>query len=97
MSGNAIDRLLEGEMRGLVERLAKLPEVSVERLTVGDPALRERLDEAEGRVSAMRLRMLEGYADWRTMLAELEELWCAAARGSAAAEEASEEAAALAA
>ncbi len=97
MGGNAIDRLLDGEVSALLDRLARLPEVSIERLTAADPALRERLDEAEARVSAIRLRLLEGYADWRRMLAELEDLWRVAACRSGAAEEASQEAGALAA
>lgn len=97
MSGNAIDRLLDSDVSGLLARLARLPEVSVERLTAADPALRARLDEAEARLSAMRLGMLEEYASWRRMLGELEELWGAAARGSAAPEDAGEEARALAA
>ncbi len=97
MSANAIDGLLDGEVNGVVDRLARLPLVSVERLTAEDPGLRGRVDEAEGRLSAIRLRVREGYGDWRGMLAELEELWRAAGRGSGAPEEASQEAGALAA
>jgi hypothetical protein len=97
MSGNAIDRLLQGEVSGVLDRLAALPEVRIERLSVVDPALRERLNEAEARLSALRLSMLEAHADWCRMLTELEGLWRAAARDSAAPEDAGEEAHALAA
>lgn len=97
MSANAMDGLLGGEVCGLLDRLGRLGEVSIERLGAAEPPLRARLEAAEIRLTVARLRLLDEYAEWRRVLAELEELWGAAARRSAVPEDAAEEAAAIAA
>jgi hypothetical protein len=63
-----------------------------------NPLLHSRLDEADAQLAAARASLLDGYGRWRRALEDVENLWALAAwRRSAAAEEPSEQAAALAA
>ncbi len=96
---NPIDRALQDDLTHLVDRLAaSVPHASLDRIMALEPSLRARLDDAESGLSALRLTLLDGYATWRRTLEELEVLWSEATCGSVApAEEASEQAASLAA
>jgi hypothetical protein len=63
-----------------------------------NPLLRARLDETDAQLAAARASLLDSYGRWRRALDDMENLWAVAAwRRSAASEETSEQAAALAA
>jgi hypothetical protein len=96
---NPIDRVLHDELTHLIDRLASsMPDGSVADPAIASPQLRMRLDDADAQLAAARAALLEGYGRWRRALEDVENLWALAAwRRSAAAEEASEQAAALAA
>jgi hypothetical protein len=94
---NSVDRVLYEELTHLMDRLATT--VPAGSLNAGaHPLLRTRLDEADAQLAAARASLLEDYGRWRRALEDVENLWALAAwRSSAAAEEAREQAAALAA
>jgi len=96
---NSVDRILYEELTHLVDRLAtSVPNGSLAQAAGANPVLRARLDEADAQLAAARASLLDGYGRWRRALEDLENLWALAAwRRSAASEEASEQAAALAA
>jgi hypothetical protein len=96
---NPLDRVLHEELTNLIDRLAtSVPEGSLAQAAAANPLLRTRLDEADAQLAAARASLLEGYGRWQRALEDVENLWALAAwRRSAASEEASEQAAALAA
>jgi hypothetical protein len=96
---NPVDRILYEELTHLVDRLAaSVPNGSLTQAAAGNPLLRSRLDEADAQLAAVRASLLDGYGRWRLALEDVENLWALAAwRRSAAAEEPSEQATALAA
>jgi hypothetical protein len=96
---NPLDRVLHEELTNLVDRLAtSVPDGSLTQAVAANPLLRARLDEADAQLAAARASLLEDYGRWRRALEDMENLWALAAwRRSAAAEEAGEQAAALAA
>lgn len=95
---NPVDRVLEGELLELLDRLAaSLPEGTVAAVAGGSPALRPRLDDVEGRLAEVRASMLADYGRWRRSLEDLENLWALASWRSAATQEPVEQAAILAA
>jgi hypothetical protein len=96
---NPVDRVLYDELTHLMDRLAtSVPDGSLGQAAAGNAVLRSRLDEADAQLAAARASLLEGYGRWRRALEDVENLWALAAwRRSAAAEEAGEQAAALAA
>jgi hypothetical protein len=96
---NPVDRVLYEELTHLVDRLAtSVPNGSLAQAVAANPLLRTRLDEADAQLAAARAELLEGYARWQRALDDMENLWALAAwRRSAAPEEASEQATALAA
>jgi hypothetical protein len=96
---NPVDRILFEELTHLVDRLAaSVPHGSLTQAAAANPLLRARLDEADAQLAAARASLLDGYGRWRRALEDVENLWAVAAwRRSAAAEETSEQAAALAA
>src|SRR5512145_573842 len=96
---NPVDRILYEELTHLVDRLAtSVPNGSLTQAAAANPLLRSRLDEADAQLAAARASLLDGYGRWRRALEDMENLWALAAwRRSAASEETSEEAAALAA
>ena len=96
---NSLDRVLYEELTHLMDRLAtSVPGGSLTEAATAHPLLRARLDEADAQLAAARASLLEDYGRWRRALEDVENLWALAAwRRSAAAEEAREEAAALAA
>jgi hypothetical protein len=96
---NPVDRVLYQELTHLIDRLAtSVPDGSLAQAAAGNPLLRARLDEADAQLAAARATLLEGYGRWQRALEDMENLWALAAwRRSAAPEESSEEASALAA
>lgn len=96
---NSVDRVLYEELTNLVDRLAtSVPNGSLAQAAVANPLLRTRLDEADAQLAAARASLLEGYGRWRRALEDVENLWALAAwRRSAASEETTEQATALAA
>ena len=96
---NSVDRILYEELTHLVDRLAtSVPDGSLMQAAAANPLLRARLDEADAQLAAARASLLDDYGRWRRALEDMENLWALAAwRRSATSEEASEQAAALAA
>jgi hypothetical protein len=96
---NPVDRILYEELTHLVDRLAtSVPNGSLAQAAAANPLLRARLDEADAQLAAARASLLDDYGRWRRALEDMENLWALAAwRRSAASEETSEQAAALAA
>jgi hypothetical protein len=96
---NSVDRVLYEELTHLIDRLAaSVPNGSLTEAAAANPLLRSRLDEADAQLAAARASLLEGYGRWRRALEDVENLWALAAwRRSAEAEEATEQAAPLAA
>ena len=84
---NAVERILEGELMGLLDRLASsLPEGALAKVLVTTPALKLRLDEAEARLAEARGALLADYGRWCRALEDLENLWALANWRSAAQE-----------
>jgi hypothetical protein len=96
---NSVDRILYEELTHLVDRLAtSVPHGSLAEAVATNPMLRARLDEADAQLAAARASLLDDYGRWRRALEDMENLWALAAwRRSAASEETTEQAAALAA
>jgi len=96
---NTVDRILYEELTHLVDRLAtSVPNGSLAQAMAANPLLRARLDDADAQLAAARASLLDDYGRWRRALEDMENLWALAAwRRSAAPEETSEQAAALAA
>ena len=96
---NPVDGILYEELTHLIDRLAtSVPHGSLTQAAGANPMLRARLDEADAQLAAARASLLDGYGRWRRALEDMENLWALAAwRRSAASEESSEQAAALAA
>lgn len=96
---NTVDRILYEELTHLVDRLAtSVPNGSLAQAMAANPLLRARLDEADAQLAAARASLLDDYGRWRRALEDVENLWALAVwRRSAAPEETSEQAAALAA
>ena len=95
---NPVEHLLFEEVTHLLDRIAtSVPAGSLDNAEAMSPALRARLDEADAQLAAVRASMLEGYGRWRRALEDVENLWALAAWRSAAAEEAGEQPARIAA
>lgn len=96
---NPVDRILYEELTHLIDRLAtSVPNGSLAQAAASNSLLRSRLDEADAQLAAARNALLEGYGRWQRALDDVENLWAVAAwRRSAASEETSEQATALAA
>jgi hypothetical protein len=76
---NAVERVLEGELVGLLDRLAaSLPQGTLVKAGASSPTLRARLDEAEAKVAEMRGALLADYGRWQRGLEDLENLWALA-------------------
>jgi hypothetical protein len=76
---NAVERVLEGELVGLLDRLAaSLPQGTLTMAGASSPTLRARLDEAETRIAEMRAALLADYGRWQRGLEDLENLWALA-------------------
>lgn len=95
---NPVERVLYQELTGLLDRIAtSLPEGGFETIRAGNPTLKARLDDAEAKLAALRLSLLDDYGRWGRALEDLENLWALGAWRSAAAEEPAQQSAALAA
>jgi hypothetical protein len=96
---NPVDRVLYQELTHLIDRLSTtVPNGSLTQAVTANPYLRARLDEADTQLAVARATLLEGYGRWQRALEDMENLWALAAwRRSAAPEEPTEQAAALAA
>jgi len=95
---NTMERLLNEEITRFMDRLAAtVPDNGIERMRGTNPTLSQRLDEVDATLAGIRSSLMDGYGRWRRALDDLENLWALAAWRSAASEEASEKAAALAA
>jgi hypothetical protein len=95
---NPVERALYQELTALLDRLStSVPEGGFERIRATNPTLKARLDDADAKLAAVRESLLDGYGRWRRALEDLENLWALGAWRSAAAEESSEQSAALAA
>jgi hypothetical protein len=95
---NPVERALHQELAALLDRLAtSIPEGGFESIRAANPTLKARLDDTEARLAAVRESLLDGYGRWRRALEDLENLWALGAWRSTAAEESTEQSAALAA
>ena len=95
---NPVERVLHQELMGLLDRLATtVPDGALEAIRATNPNLKARLDDTEAKLAALRATMLDDYGRWRRGLEDLENLWALGAWRSAAAEESTEQSAALAA
>jgi len=95
---NPVERVLQQELVGLLDRLAtSMPEGALEAIRATNPTLKARLDDADAKLAALRVTLLDDYGRWRLALEDLENLWALGAWRSAAAEEPAEQSAALAA
>ncbi len=82
---NAVERVLDGDVNALLERLAaSVPQGCLEAITPARPGLKQRLDEVEARLTTTRTALLESYGLWRRTLEDLENLWALAAWRSTA-------------
>jgi len=95
---NPVERTLQQELRGLLDRLASaMPEGAFEAIRAANPALRAKLDDVDSKLAIARESLLDDYGRWRRALEDLENLWALGAWRSAAAEEPVEQSTALAA
>ena len=95
---NPVERVLDDEVSRLIDRLAgTVPGGSLAAVSATQPALRARIDQAERGLAEMRAALLEAYGRWQRGIEDLENVWALAAWRSGVAEEAAQNAAALAA
>jgi hypothetical protein len=95
---NPVERVLQQELTGLLDRLAtSVPEGGFETIRASNPSLKTRLDDADAKLAAVRESLLDSYGRWRRALEDLENLWALGAWRSTAAEESTEQSTALAA
>ena len=95
---NPVERVLFDEVTHLLDRIAtSVPAGSLSNAQAVSPTLKARLDEADAQLAAVRASMLESYGRWCRALEDVENLWALAAWRSAAAEEAGEQPARIAA
>lgn len=91
---NPVERVLEGELLGLLDRLAESLPQGMSTAVTANAAIRGRLDDADARLSEIRSALLADYGRWRRALEDVENLWALASCQSAA-QEAIEQPAAL--
>jgi len=75
---NAVERVLEGELVGLLDRLAESLPQGMSAAVVAHSGIRARLDEADTRLSDIRAALLADYGRWRRALEDVENLWALA-------------------
>ncbi|MBI1736352.1 MAG: hypothetical protein HYR51_14360 [Candidatus Rokubacteria bacterium] len=84
---NAVERVLEGDLVALLDRLAgSVPQGTVPSVVGANPTLRARLDEVDARLGELRAALLSDYGRWRRALEDVENLWALASWRSAAQE-----------
>src|SRR5207253_11335478 len=95
---HTVERGLVRELAGHLDRHATaVPEGGFESIRAASPTLKTRLDDADAKLAAVRESLLDSYGRWRRALEDLENLWALGAWRSTAAEESTEQSAALAA
>jgi hypothetical protein len=84
---NAVERILDGELTGLIDRLAEaVPPATLPAVAAANPTLRARLDDADARLGEIRAALIADYGRWRRALDDVENLWALASWKSAAQE-----------
>lgn len=73
---NHLERLLEDDLKHLVDRIAALAED--ETVPGLKPDLKARIERSEERLTGIPAALLEGYAEWGRALGECEDLWALA-------------------
>jgi hypothetical protein len=77
---NPLERILQDDLHRLVDRLAATTcEGALAACAERYPEIRDRLDGAEARLSALRERLLDDYAAWREALDTCADVWAVAA------------------
>jgi len=71
-----LDDLLQDDLNRLVDRIAG--RTGDDAAAGLKPDLKLRLDRAEARLTALRIALLDGYADWLRAVDECEDLWALA-------------------
>ena len=69
-----LDQLLRSDLGRLLDRIAAC-EGADTAMTALDPESRARIEEAEARLSAARLRLLAGYEEWERAQEACADLW----------------------
>ena len=69
-----LDQLLRSDLGRLLDRIATC-EGAGPAVTALDPEGRARIEEAEARLAAARLRLLAEYEDWERALEACADLW----------------------
>jgi hypothetical protein len=73
---NAFEKVLQDELNRLVDRIAvRAGDDAASALT---PDLKSRIERCEGRLTELRLALLDGYGEWSRTLDECEDLWTVA-------------------
>lgn len=67
-----LDQLLRSDLGRLLDRIATCEGAAVTAL---DPEARARIEEAEARLAAARLRLLAGYEEWERAQEACADLW----------------------
>lgn len=80
---NTVERLLDTELVGLLDRLAGSLPQGLPAMVSATPTLRSRLDEADARLGEIRAALLSDYGRWRRALEDVENLWALAGWRSA--------------
>ncbi len=82
---NALERLLQDDLNHLVDRIAATTREGIAtECLAGRAEMASRLSDAETRLSAARLGLLDGYVAWREALEECGDLWALADLGAEA-------------
>jgi hypothetical protein len=77
---NALERLLQDDLDRLLDRLAAAaPEGLLAECADRHPEMLSRIEAAEGRLSAARNELVQGYAAWREALDLCADVWAVAA------------------
>jgi hypothetical protein len=69
-----LDQLLRSDLGRLLDRIATC-EGAGPAVTALDPEGRARIEEAEARLAAVRLRLLAEYEEWQRTLEACADLW----------------------
>jgi hypothetical protein len=73
---NPMERLLQGELFGLTDRIAsQVGGRTVSGMAALRPEAHQRSEAASQRLSELREELLDRYAEWRTVVDTCEALW----------------------
>jgi hypothetical protein len=76
---NGMEQLLQGDLNYLIDCVAATTHQGTVAGCAGEhPELASRLREAEARLSATRLGLLQAYTVWQELLRECRDLWALA-------------------